>query len=86
MEIVFTDKAYEHFQYYKSHNNEKILKKIRELLESIIESPYIGLGKPEPLKYKYFGYWSRRITKEHRLIYKVENNICTVFSLKGHYE
>lgn len=86
MEIVFTDIAYEQLQYYKAHNKEKVLKKIRELLESIAVSPYTGIGKPEALKYMYSGYWSRRISKEHRLIYKVENNICTVFSLKGHYE
>ncbi|MCE2963507.1 MAG: Txe/YoeB family addiction module toxin [Chitinophagales bacterium] len=86
MEIVFTDIAYEHLQYFQSQNQTIILKKVREIIESITKSPFIGIGKPEPLKYKYSGCWSRRISKEHRLIYKVEDNCCTILSLKGHYE
>lgn len=67
MEIVFTDIAYEHLQYFQSQNQTIILKKVREIIESITKSPFIGIGKPEPLKYKYSGCWSRRISKEHRL-------------------
>lgn len=74
------------YLFFQKSNNDKILKRIRELLESIVDSPYQDIGKPEGLKYKYSGYWSRRINKEHRLIYKIENNSCTVFSLNGHYE
>jgi toxin YoeB len=66
----------------------KILQKIRALLESIIESPYQGLGKPEVLKHQLSGLWSRRINKEYRLIYEMDlrNNRIIVHSLLGHYE
>ena len=86
MEVVFTEIAYEHLQYFQTQNQSSILKKIRALIESIIQSPFQGIGKPEALKYKYARCWSRRISKEHRLIYKVEGNCCTILSLKGHYE
>ena len=57
--------------------------KIKDLIRSIIQTPFKGLGKPEPLKHKYKGYWSRRITQEHRLVYKIsgkkgENQRCTI--------
>ena len=52
----------------------------------ISRDPFKGLGKPEPLKYKYQGFWSRRITQEHRLIYRMVNDNIIVISLKGHYD
>ncbi|MCH5597464.1 Txe/YoeB family addiction module toxin [Niabella ginsengisoli] len=60
--------------------------KISELTESIIENPYTGIGKPEALKYDLAPKWSRRITKEHRYIYLIQQNKLYVYSLKGHYE
>jgi toxin YoeB len=63
-----------------------MLKKILNLTKAILENPYEGIGKPEPLKYEMTGKWSRRITQEHRYIYKIENNTLFVYSLKGHYE
>jgi toxin YoeB len=63
----------------------KILKKIYQLLENTCKSPFEGLGQPEPLKANYSGYWSRRITKEHRMVYKVEDGKIIVHSLHGHY-
>lgn len=68
MEIVYTIHAKEDLAYWKKLNNETILKRIRKLIESIIETPYEGIGKPEILKYNLSGCWSRRINKEHRLI------------------
>ena len=65
---------------------KQILKKIRALIESIKISPFEGIGKPEQLKYNFAGKWSRRITKEHRLIYElIENNTIKIYALKGHY-
>ena len=86
MEVVFTEIAYEHLQYFQTQNQSSILKKIRALIESIIQSPFQGIGKPEALKYKYAWCQSRRISEEHRLIYKVEENCCTILSLKDYYE
>lgn len=72
--------------HYKS-GNKAIINKIKKILEELIENPFIGQGKPEELKYEYKGYWSRRINKKDRLIYRVEEQIVTVFvvSAMGHY-
>ncbi len=67
-------------------NDPKVLKRIVELMNNMRSEPFTGLGKPEALKHQYRGYWSRRITDEHRLIYKVdsEKNII-IYSLLNHY-
>ena len=85
MEIRLSTEAHSDLQYLKSHNNSKLLKRIRRLLESIIVSPYTGLGKPEPLKHGWKGKWSRRIDKENRIIYEVFEDHINVLSLLGHY-
>ena len=61
------------------------MKKIRELLENIQHSPFEGVGKPEALKHKLAGKWSRRITDEHRLVYKIEENKVIVYQVRFHY-
>jgi len=86
MEIEFTIQAEEDLAYWKKINNIAVLKKIRKLIEVIIETPFDGIGKPEPLKHTLTGCWSRRIDKEHRLVYEVTNDLITVLSLKGHYQ
>jgi toxin YoeB len=65
--------------------NASILKKIRKLIEAITQSPFEGIGKPEALKYNLTGCWSRRINKEHRIVYEVFDDKIIVHSLKGHY-
>ena len=85
MEIVFTRDALEHLQYWKKSGNKKVMEKITNLLGEIQNSPFEGTGKPEALKYKWNGYWSRRITSEHRLVYKVEEDKIVVVQLKYHY-
>lgn len=64
---------------------EKYLQKIAPLIEEIQKTPFRGLGKPEPLKHKYEGCWSRRINIQDRLIYKVEKNEIQIISILGHY-
>ncbi|MCB9034280.1 MAG: Txe/YoeB family addiction module toxin [Chitinophagales bacterium] len=86
MEIILLPKADEDLEYWIKTGNKSILKKIAELTKSIIENPYAGIGKPEALKYNLAPKWSRRINKEHRLVYLVQDNILYVYSLKGHYE
>jgi toxin YoeB len=85
MEIDYTLQAKEDLAYWKKINNVVVLKKIRKLLEVIIETPFEGIGKPELLKHNLAGCWSRRINHEHRLIYQVNENLITVLSMKGHY-
>lgn len=66
-------------------NDPKTAFKIQELIFIAARTPFLGIGKPEPLKGNYKGYWSRRITQEHRLIYKVEKDRITIISAIGHY-
>ena len=85
MEIIFKETALEDRDYFKASGNKIIQKRISELIEDIVEHPYFGKGKPEPLKYELSGCWSRRITDEHRIVYKVANDNLYIISLKGHY-
>ena len=64
----------------------KILKKINVLIRDISRSPYDGIGKPEPLKHAFSGFWARRITQEHRLVYRVEDNTLQIAQVRFHYE
>ena len=85
MQIIYTPKAKEHLDFWIKSGNKAILKKILNLTKAIIENPFEGVGKPEALKYKLTGYWSRRITQEDRYVYSVAGDTLVVQSLKGHY-
>ena len=87
MEIVLLPQAQKDRDYWKKLGNKAIMERISALLKDIMEHPYTGIGKPEPLKYDLAGKWSRRINAEHRLIYSVNENIITVyvFSMRYHY-
>ena len=63
-----------------------MLKKINVLIKDIQRTPFEGKGKPEPLKYDLVGFWSRRIDREHRLVYQVNKNEILVYSCRFHYE
>lgn len=65
--------------------NKPVLKKIAQLIESIKENPFEGIGKPEQLKYSLSGAWSQRITKEHRVVYEIEDGNILIHSIRGHY-
>lgn len=84
--LDFTQKAKEDIEFFKKSGNKTVLKKVNTLIEEILESPFVGTGKPEALKHELTGYWSRRINREHRLIYKVTEEIIIIHSLKGHYQ
>jgi toxin YoeB len=87
MEIDYTDDAKSDLSFWIKTGNKSIQKKINELLLSIIQTPYSGIGKPEALKHNLSGLWSRRINTEHRLVYEIDENqnLIIVHSLKGHY-
>jgi toxin YoeB len=63
----------------------KIYKRIAKIIVDIQKQPFLGIGKPEPLKHEFQGYWSRRITNEHRLVYKVTDDEIVIVSCKYHY-
>jgi len=83
--IEFTDTAIEDYNYWKKTNNEKVIDKIKNLLKIILDTPFKGIGQPEALKYTLKGYWSRRINRENRIVYKVESEAIYVIQLRGHY-
>ena len=85
MRYIFVDESWEDYLYWQK-TDRKIVKKINNLLKEITRHPYSGLGKPEPLKYKYKGFWSRRITSEHRLIYKYRENEIQIAKCRFHYD
>lgn len=83
--IQFTPSAFQIYLEWRSEN-EDISKKINTLILDILREPFKGLGKPEPLKGQWRGCWSRRITQEHRLIYKVEEDSIIIHKCRGHYD
>ena len=85
MEVIFSSRALQHLDYWKKSGNKNIVEKIKKLLEEIQETPFEGTGKPEPLKHDWAGYWSRRITDEHRFVYKVQNDIILIAQLRFRY-
>jgi toxin YoeB len=85
MKYIFVDESWEDYQYWLK-TDKKILTRINDLIKDISRTPYTGLGKPEPLKYKYKGYWSRRITDEHRLIYQVKGDELLILKCRFHYD
>jgi toxin YoeB len=85
VEIDFLDKALDDIEFWKKTGNKTVQVRISKLLESISKTPYSGIGKPEPLKHQLSGYWSRRISDEHRLIYTVVAGRIKVISLRFHY-
>lgn len=70
MKLAWTAQAWEDYQYWRSAD-EKVFRSINDLIGDIRKTPFKGLGKPEPLKFGFRGWWSRRITGEHRLVYRV---------------
>jgi toxin YoeB len=85
MNITFTQKAWDDYLYWQEHDS-KVLKRIHELMKDIDRSPFSGLGKPEPLRHNLTGYWSRRISSEHRLVYKQFDHGITYVQMRYHYD
>ena len=83
--LDFSQSAQRDIEFFKKKGNKAVLKKLYILLNELIEHPYTGTDKPEPLKYILAGTWSRRINQEHRLIYEVNEESIIIHSVKGHY-
>ena len=82
--LAWTDHAWEDYLYWQKEDM-KILEEINDLLEECHRHPFTGTGKPEPLRNNLTGFWSRRITKEHRLVYLPEDNAIYVLACRFHY-
>jgi toxin YoeB len=85
MRYIFVGESWEDYLYWQA-TDKKILARINDLLKDISRNPFTGIGKPEPLKYKYKGFWSRRITDEHRLIYAVKEQDILIAKCRFHYD
>ncbi|MEL7143752.1 MAG: Txe/YoeB family addiction module toxin [Cyanobacteria bacterium J06573_11] len=83
--ITFSPNAFDQFNFWSSHD-KKTHRKVVRLTNDVLRQPFEGLGKPEPLKHELKGCWSRRITGEHRLVYKVTESSILILSCRFHYE
>lgn len=84
MRIVFSEHAWEDYLYWQQ-TDRKILLRVNVLIREIQRTPFEGQGKPEALKHALSGYWSRRISDEHRIVYRVEGDAVLVAQLRHHY-
>ncbi|HKK64151.1 MAG TPA: Txe/YoeB family addiction module toxin [Bacteroidales bacterium] len=84
MKLIFSDNAWDDYIFWQK-TDKKILRRINNLIKDTKRNPFEGIGKPEPLKHALSGYWSRRITDEHRLIYKVSEDAIEIAQLRYHY-
>ena len=84
MKLVFSENGWEDYLYWQK-TDKRILKRINMLIKEVKREPFAGIGKPEPLKHGFTGYWSRRINKEHRMIYKVVDDELRIAQLRYHY-
>lgn len=82
--IIFEKKAFDEFCAW-AISNKKVYAKIADLIKEIERTPFTGKGKPEALKHQLKGYWSRRITDEHRLVYSMTEESVIILSCQGHY-
>ena len=85
MKICFVDTSWEDYLNWQSVD-KKMLQRINVLIKDILQTPFQGKGKPEPLKYKYKGLWSRRINDEHRLIYRIMEDELQILKCRFHYD
>lgn len=84
MIIAFVEQGWEDYLHWQK-TDKKVLRKINSLLKDIARQPFEGLGSPEPLKHDLAGYWSRRITLEHRLVYRIHKGEVRVIQCRYHY-
>ena len=84
MRLVFTESAWNDYLWFQSHD-KRLLKRINQLIKDIMRDPYRGIGKPEPLRHAFQGYWSRRITGEHRIVYRISGRDLWIAQLRYHY-
>ena len=85
MKIVWFEEAWEGYIYWQAQD-KKALKRVNQLLQDAVRNGYTGIGKPEPLRGEFSGFWSRRIDAVNRLVYRINGDVLEVLSCKGHYD
>lgn len=84
MKLLFAEQAWEDYLWWQGQD-KRIVKRINELVAHTLRDPFTGIGKPEPLKHALAGYWSRRITDEHRMVYRPDKEALLLAQLRYHY-
>lgn len=84
MKVLFTQQSWEDYLYWNTYDKLKV-KRINQLIKEIQRHPYAGSGKPEALRNKLSGFWSRRIDLEHRLIYRIKDQYVEIIKCRSHY-
>ena len=84
MKLVFSEHAWEDYLYWQK-TDKKVLRRMNQLIRDIQRTPFDGIGKPEPLKHSLSGYWSRRITDENRIVYRITEDAILIAQLRYHY-
>jgi len=85
MRLTWLPNGWKDYLYWQEHD-KKILQRVNNLIKEAQRNPFLGIGKPEPLKNNLKGWWSRRITQEHRLVYKVEAESLLIMQCRFHYD
>lgn len=85
MKLMFLDQGWDDYLYWQGQD-KKLLKRLNRLIEECRRTPFDGIGQPEPLKHRYSGFWSRRITDEHRLVYMAEDDVLVIAQCRFHYD
>jgi toxin YoeB len=84
MDVIFASEAWKDYHYWQQ-TDKKTLKKINTLVQAICREPFEGIGNSEPLKHNLSGYWSRRISLEHRLVYRITDKQVRIIQCRYHY-
>ena len=84
MKLIFSDGAWEDYLQWQKQDR-KMVERINKLIQETCREPFSGIGKPEPLKHALAGFWSRRITEEHRMVYRVDGDALMLAQLRNHY-
>ena len=84
MKLIFAATAWEDYLYWQK-NDKRLVERINKLVKEVLREPFTGIGKPEPLKHALSGYWSRRITDEHRMVYRVDGDALLIAQLRYLY-
>ena len=84
MKLTFSDEAWDDYLHWQKHDR-RMVERIHKLIKEVQRDPFGGVGKPEPLKHALSGFWSRRITDEHRMVYRVTVDALEIAQLRLHY-
>jgi toxin YoeB len=84
MRLIFADTAWDDYLHWQQQDR-RMVERINKLIKEVQREPFAGIGKPEPLKHALAGYWSRRITDEHRMVYRIDGDSMLIAQLRYHY-